>query len=242
MKKRLFSCTALILLLLSVLNASLAETQSSVLTYLYGKESMPDDALKANVQEIHSMQSGTDVTVVVNDCICDGKILNIGFSISTTVPMFIVLEDVTVDGISVECLSSSLEGQWVGNDINTANPDFANIHGFTGLLAESTKKGTVFVNLKVSFLVPLLKLHPMNTYQDNDIDVWKEIDSSIDVGETPVDQDEPFPVLIGSGFFGDGFDTDSPVQYPLHSVDAYIQYANMQIADSFDFTFNIEVK
>jgi hypothetical protein len=243
-KKKLSVGLVLLIAFLLIAGMALALTHSYVLEYLYGNHREQTMEQQESVQSIGLVHTNAGVQTSVKDALFDGKTLSVGLTFEAKEQVYIITDSISVDGIPVELDTSSLEGRWAENNPFQTESSRLAIRGFSGNLAEalSSQKVTAEVDIKLTLLKPQSQLHAIDTYNEDQRAMWTEINASVAAGETPVDQDEPYPVLVGSAWFGDDFNTDSPVQYPLNTAEAYEQCANMSIIDKFDLTFTLEIE
>ena len=66
--------------------------------------------------------------------------------------------------------------------------------------------------MNLSLLVPTQKVCLIETESENHMNSWRNIDEAIQRGETPVDSEEPFQILVGSEWFGDDMITTSKLK------------------------------
>jgi hypothetical protein len=243
-KKKISVGLVFLIAFLLIAGMAFAMAHSYVLEYLYGNNSEQTVEQQKSVQAIGLVHTNAGVQTSVKDALFDGKTLSVGLTFETKEQIYIITDAISVDGIPVELDTSSLENCWAGNNPFQSESSRFNVRGFSGNLAEtlSSQKSTAEVDIKLTLLTPQSQLHAIDTFNEDQSAMWTEINASVAAGETPVDQDEPYPVLVGSAWFGDGFNIDSPVQYPLNTAEAYKQCANMSIIDEFDLTFTMEIE
>ena len=96
--------------------------------------------------------------------------------------------------------------------------------------------------MNLSLLVPTQKVCLIETESENHMNSWRNIDEAIQRGETPVDSEEPFQILVGSEWFGDDMvDINGPVQRPVNASDAYVDASNMSLLSEQLLSFDVMI-
>ncbi len=243
-KKKLSIGLVLLIALILIVGMAFALTRSYVLEYLYGKNNEQTAEQQESVQTVDLVHTNAGVETSVKDAIFDGETLSVGLTFDAEEQIYIVTNAISVNGISLELDTSSLEDQWASGNPFQAETGCQDAFGFCGNLNEALlpSENTADVIVSLTLLTPQTQVHAIDTYQDDQKAMWEEINASIAAGKTPVDQDEPYPVLVGSSWLGDDFNTDSPVQYPLNAAEAYESSSNMRVIDTFDLIFTLKVE
>ena len=240
MKKKLSAGLALLVALAVGAGAAFALPQSCVLAYLYGPNSEQTAEQQEAVKAVNLVHTNAGVSTCVQDAVFNGETLSVGITFATEQQTYIVTDEITVNGVPLQPETSSLEDRWTcGNPLRGAvSCDTA--FGFSGTLDESASTAEVMVSL--TLLTPQTRLCAIDTYGEDQKAMWRKIDASVAAGETPVDQYEPYPVLVGSAWFGEDFNTDSPAQYPLNAAQACRDYSNMRVIDTVDLSFTVSME
>ncbi|MEF9880802.1 MAG: hypothetical protein RR975_15415, partial [Clostridia bacterium] len=196
-----------------------------------------------SVQNLDRIHKGSGVTTVIKDAIVMDGTVSFGLSFETTEPIYIVTDSITVNGIDCEVDTSSLESRWVGNSPNGQTIHPLMIHGYTvSIPADVSLAEPIDVKLRLKFLKPANSTCFINTDSENKLTMWQEIDKAISQGSTPIDQYEPYNVLVSSAWLGNEFSNDAEAQYPLNSAAALINYSNMVLVDEVDETLLLQSK
>lgn len=247
-------------LALALIGAALAEILGGgVLEYLFGSKESSDE-LREMVRPIGITHELEGVKTTVTDALFDGRNIHIGFTFDTAQPIFLVTDAISADGMPLWMETSNIENMWVGNPV-TGQTEIA-ARGFSGTLdpaymgletaeelaayeadvAQAQTDGKVEVSLRMTLLVPKGKAITFDPYAGDNVDTWKQIDACVAEGNTPIDASEPYDVLVSSAWLGDEYyDGISAGQHPLNDVNAYVDYSNMKVLDSFQLTFTLDV-
>jgi hypothetical protein len=239
-KKKLSVGFVLLIVLVLAVATALAMNYSYVLEYLFGASTEKAELYETSVQNIGIVHDGSGVKTIIKDALWDETTISVGIGFETSEPIYIVTDAISVNGTDCEAYTSSVEDQWVGTDLFGNDENQTAIHGFSVRLpADIVSNGSVTINLRLKLMQPQSKIHFIDVYADDTIAMWNEIDTAVANGETPVDQDEPFPVLVSSEWFGDEFNDEWGAQYPLNAATEYAAYSNMVIIDTVDITFTL---
>lgn len=239
-KRKLSVGFALLIVLVLAAATALAMNYSYVLEYLFGANTENTERYEASVQNIDIVHNGTDVKTIIKDALWDGTVISVGIGFETSEPIYIVTDAIRVNGTDCDAYTSSVEDQWVGTDLFGNEENQVAIHGFSVQLpADIVSNGSAAVNLRLILMQPQNEIHFIDVYAEDTAAMWAEIDTAVANGETPVDRDEPFPVLVSSEWLGDEFSEELGAQYPLNSAADYVAYSNMVMIDTVDITFTI---
>lgn len=239
MKKKFKFGLALTILVALLSMTALAVGASYVLEYRFGKT--PPEDFDGVIQEINITHEGAGVKTFVKDAMWDGEQISVGIGFETETPVLIVMDSILADGVPFEVDNSSIEDRWVATNPFAQPGSEPHIHGFVFTLPEGAR-GQIEVSLSLTLLRPKGDLCPIDTYMEDTRAMWREIDGAVARGETPVDRDEPYPVLVESRWFGDDFSEDMSAQYPLGSASSFVEYSNMEIIDTMHVTFTLDAE
>lgn len=242
--KKKFSIVFVLLLIVMMSSlVALACSHSYVIQYLFSENVESDKAqmMEVQVQPIDYVQHSETATCIVKDAYFDGEALAIGLGFKTDRHLYLVSDEVKVNDDWVDYVeySASIEEMWVGNtppnkEINADEK----VHGVEYIFRKPIPKGeTVEVTMSITMLAPCVGVEQIDIYQEDNTTMWSEIDAAYEKGLTPLDADEPYEVLISTGWWNGEIDTTSTFQKPYCSVDALVQYANMEVVDTVEVTF-----
>ena len=245
-KKRCSVVFILFLLIMMNSLAALACSHSYVIQYLFG-ENMESDAaqmMEVQVQPVDYVQRSETTVCTVKDGYFDGRTLAVGMGFQTDRHIYLVGDEVKVNGNWVDYLEygSSIEEMWVGNtppnkEINPSEK----IHGIQYIFSQSLQKGEpAEVTMCMTMLVPKTGVELIDIYQADKSKMWTEIDAAYENGLTPIDANEPYEVLIGTGWWNGKLDTTRELNKPYCNVDALVEYANMEVVDTVAVTFTLK--
>lgn len=236
----------LIVLLSSIV--AFACNHSYVIQYLFGRNMDTEEAqrIEGEVQTIDFVQSSETTVCTVKDAYFDGKTLAVGIGFKTDKPVFLASEEVKVNGEWVDYIEygSSIEGMWVGNQAfpQSYSAMVEQIHGVEYIFNRPLPKGEkAEVTMQITLLGPKNGVEVVDIYQEDHQTMWAQIDAAYENGMTPISVDEPYEVLISSGWHG-LLDRADAYHGPVCDVDSLIQYANMEVIDTVELTFMLEVK
>ena len=236
----------LIVLMSSIV--AFACNHSYVIQYLFGRNMDTEEAqrIEGQVQTIDFVQSSETTVCTVKDAYFDGKTLAVGIGFKTDKPVFLASEEVKVNGEWVDYIEygSSIEGMWVGNQAfpQSYSAMVEQIHGVEYIFNRPLPKGEkAEVTMQITLLVPKNGVEVVDIYQEDHQAMWAQIDAAYENGMTPISVDEPYEVLISSGWHG-LLDRADAYYGPVCDVDSLIQYANMEVIDTVELTFMLEVK
>ena len=236
----------LIVLLSSIV--AFACNHSYVIQYLFGRNMDTEEAqrIEGEVQTIDFVQSSETTVCTVKDAYFDGKTLAVGIGFKTDKPVFLASEEVKVNGEWVDYIEygSSIEGMWVGNQAfpQSYSAMVEQIHGVEYIFNRPLPKGEkAEVTMQITLLGPKNGVEVVDIYQKDHQTMWEQIDAAYENGMTPISVDEPYEVLISSGWHG-LLDRADAYHGPVCDVDSLIQYANMEVIDTVELTFMLEVK
>lgn len=221
---------------------------SYVIQYLFGRNMDTEEAqrIEGEVQTIDFVQSSETTVCTVKDAYFDGKTLAVGIGFKTDKPVFLASEEVKVNGEWVDYIEygSSIEGMWVGNQAfpQSYSAMVEQIHGVEYIFNRPLPKGEkAEVTMQITLLGPKNGVEVVDIYQEDHQTMWAQIDAAYENGMTPISVDEPYEVLISSGWHG-LLDRADAYHGPVCDVDSLIQYANMEVIDTVELTFMLEVK
>lgn len=227
---------------------ALACNQSYVIQYLFGKNIDSEEAqrMECQVQSIDFVQNSETTVCTVKDAYFDGKTLAVGIGFETDRPVYLVSDEVRVNGEQVDYIEygSSIEEMWVGNQ---AFPQgytamMEQVHGVEYIFNRPLSKGEkAEVTMQITMLVPKNEVEIVDIYQEDHQTMWAQIDYAYEKGLTPISFDEPYEVLISSGWHN-ALDKSEAYQGPMCDVDSLVQYANMEVIDAVELTFVLKVK
>ena len=236
----------LIVLLSSIV--AFACNHSYVIQYLFGRNMDTEEAqrIEGEVQTIDFVQSSETTVCTVKDAYFDGKTLAVGIGFKTDKPVFLASEEVKVNGEWVDYIEygSSIEGMWVGNQTfpQSYSAMTEQIHGVEYIFNRPLPKGEkAEVTMQITLLGPKNGVEVVDIYQEDHQTMWAQIDAAYENGMTPISVDEPYEVLISSGWHG-LLDRADANHGPVCDVDSLVQYANMEVIDTVELTFMLEVK
>ena len=240
MKPRFSLALVLVIILLLITVTAVATNYSYVVQYLFPKNKESMEHVEEFVQDIDIVQNGK-ATTVVKDALLHDNQLSIGLSFASDQPLYIVTNSISVDGVPIEISQSSVEGQWINGEIAPSDAVFG-IHGLTLDLENvpiSDKEQSV-IRLQMILLAPNKEVTPVDIYADNTEDAWHQIDSIVSAGMTPISADEPYELLVGSGWMiANDYDLADGIQHPLDAITDFVKYSNVTVADEIDVTFTI---
>ena len=246
-------------LALALIGAALAEILGGgVMEYLFGADETSDE-IREMVRPIGITHESEGVQTTVVDALFDGRNIHLGFTFEAVQPVFLVTEAITANGVPLWRETSSIENMWVGNPISGQTETEG--RGFSGSLdaeyldletpealaayeaafAKAQADGKVDISLSMTLLVPMGELKPINTYEGDSAEAWKQIDECVAAGATPIDASEPYDVLVSSAWLGDEYFDGIPAgQHPLNDANAFVEYSNMKVLDSFQLEFTLD--
>ncbi|MDD3409380.1 MAG: DUF4179 domain-containing protein [Eubacteriales bacterium] len=240
-------------LALALAGVAYAAVQSGVLRYLFG-ETVPTARQQEMVQTVGASHESDGITTTLSDLVFDGRELSFGLQFALTRNAFVVVDQVTINGVRAYEINSNLSDMWlcapleplesacsrgVTVSIDKAYFDEADYAALEQAYQQIQQTGTADVSVALSLLTPKGELAPVNIYTNDTAAMWEQIDAAIAAGQTPISQDEPFEVMPGSAALGDEFHKGLPAQHPMGNADAYAAYANMTILDAFSMDFSI---
>ena len=248
LKKKLSTGLILLAVLLMSSLVALACSHSYVIRFLFGRDIESDQAqaMAAQVQPIDYVQRSGATVCTVKDAYFDGKTLAVGLGFRTDRPVYLVGEELQLNGEWIDYLaySTSIEEMWVGNDApHLEKPGEEAIHGVSYDFARPLPKGeTVDVTLRLFLLAPRSGVQLIDTEQEDKAAMWAAIDDAFRQGLTPVSADEPYEVLISTGWWAGSLDVQEGLQKPLCDRDALEHYANMVLLDKVEVTFRLNAQ
>lgn len=244
-QKRFSVVFVFILIVMMSSLVALACSHGYVIQYLFGENVESEEAQKmeTQIQSIDYVQHSETTTCTVKDAYFDGEALAIGLGFKTDRHLYLVSDEVKVNDDWVDYVeySASIEEMWVGN--TPPNKEISadeKVHGVEYIFRKPIPKGeTVEVTMSITMLAPCVGVEQIDIYQEDNTIMWSEIDAAYEKGLTPLDADEPYEVLISTGWWNGEIDTTSTFQKPYCSVDALVQYANMEVVDTVEVTFTL---
>ncbi len=247
MKKKLYVGLILIMIILLSSLAALAYNHSYVIQYLFGRNMDSNEAqmMEEKVQTIDFVQSSETTVCTVKDAFFDGETLAVGIGFKIDKPVYLVGDEVKVNGEWVDYVEygSSIEEMFVGNVTSPQGfESMEHIHGVEYIFDCSFPKGEkAEVTLHITLLTPEEGVETVDTWQEDHPAMWAEIDAIYEKELTPISAEEPFEVLISTGWWDD-LDRTASFHKPYCNVDALVRYANMEVVDTVDVTFVLDVK
>lgn len=202
------------------------------------------DRTQANlddVQVIGLRRQGEHAQAEMEDALWDGHTLNVGVMLAADQNVYVVVDEANVDGEPLEATSGNIEDVWL-----YGWPSRVQGGGMSLILSGETEgerpQGSrVPVHIELDLLSPRGEVVMIDTQREDTMAVWQEIDACVAAGNTPVEADEPHRVLVSSACF-DGEDVSQGLWVPLGDAQSYIEYANMERLETFDFTFDMIAK
>lgn len=246
-KKRFSVAFVFILIVMTSSLVALACSHGYVIQYLFGENVESEEALKmeTQIQPIDYIYHSDTTMCTVKDAYFDGETLAIGLGFKTDHHLYLVGDEIKVNDDWVDYVeySASIEEMWVGNiPPNKEIGADEKIHGVEYVFERPIPKGeTVEVTMSITMLAPRVDVEQIDVYQEDNATMWSEIDAAYEEGLTPLDADEPYEVLISTGWWNGEIDTTSSLQKPYCSVDALVEYANMEVVDTMTVTFMLNV-
>ena len=246
-------------LALGLMGAALASAISGgVLDFLF-KRSDPPEALRDLVRPVGVSRESDGLTTTVVDTLFDGHNISLGLMFEGETRAFAVLDSITVNGVSLWLETSNLENMWVnGPDSEGESPTAYGLSGaldaeyldleapearaaYDTAMRRMRQDGKADVSLHLTLLVPKAQLQPIEgLYTEDSRAAWQAIDACVAAGNTPIDSDEPYSVLVSSAWLGDeDYEHASAGQHPLGDAQALVDYANMRVLDSFSLSFTL---
>ncbi len=127
-----------------------------------------------------------------------------------------------------------------------------------------TKEGIAEVRMRLVLLTPKNELEYVYAYDDRSAAAWRAINACVEAGNTPVDQESGYVWVDGTwltednpemragltqkedgGYSwtdGEAFSPDIPAaQFPIGDAQAHVRHSNMEVLDSFTFSFTLNV-
>ena len=95
--------------------------------------------------------------------------------------------------------------------------------------------------MQITLLKPRQGVKAVDIYQESHLAMWTEIDAAYDKGLTPVSVDEPYEVLISTGWH-ETLDRTNAYQGPFCDTESLVRYANMEVVDTVEVTFVLNVQ
>ena len=238
-KKRLSVGFMLVAVLMLLAVAAMAVTGSYVLQYLRYKDSIHEE----DIHPIDQTFTDEDVLIHVVDSYYDGESLSVGMEIRSEAPAYLTVESIYVNGNEYDLSESNIEDMWVSYPPEIDRRASTDVHGFTICFDGIELQGpSSHVEMHLSLLVPTQKVCLIETESENHMNSWRNIDEAIQRGETPVDSEEPFQILVGSEWFGDDMvDINGPVQRPVNASDAYVDASNMTLLSEQLLSFDVMI-
>ncbi len=203
---RRFSLALAAALLLALLGVTAAAAHgSAVLAYLFGGNDNAAQPYEARVEEIgaHFACSGLQMTVC-DALIKDGEI-SFGLSMIADRPTYIMTKGIYLSDASYDISQSNIEEMWVGNDPTGEKGRLGReiIHGCSlPLPQQMAQDEEILVEMQMVFLLPKAEVAFIDTYAEDEA-VWQAIDAAVARGQTPVEEEEPFAVLLPRAYWGD---------------------------------------
>lgn len=238
-KKKLSVSLVMVIVLMLLAVAALAATGSYVLQYLRYR----DDIHEEDVHPIDQTFTDDNALIRVVDSYYDGESLSVGMEICSEKPAYLTVESICVNGNEYDLSESNIEDMWVSYPPEIDRKASTDAHGFTICFDSIELQGpSSHVEMHLSLLVPTQKVCLIETESENHMKSWHNIDEAIQRGETPVESEEPFQVLVGSEWFGDDMvDFNNPVQRPVNATDAYVDASNMTLLSEQVLSFDVMI-
>jgi len=214
-----------------------------VIQYLFGENVESEEAQKmeTRIQSIDYVQHSETATCTVKDAYFDGETLAIGLGFKTDRHFYLVSDEVKVNDAWIDYVEygASIEEMWIGNTPpNRAINADEKVHGVEYKFRKPIPKGEIVeVTMSITMLAPRVDVEQIDIYQEDNTTMWSEIDAAYEKGLTPLDADEPYEVLISTGWWNGEINTTSTFQKPYCNGDALVQYANMEVVDTVEVTF-----
>ena len=175
----------------------------------------------------------------------DGHEIGVNLSVSSDkTPVYLVLDQITLNGLLFYESSSDFADSWLGysNEDHSRSCSFTvpldagyvgpsiedSASAFEALLRTFEQTGTLNVSFRVTVLEPLQQIEEVDrTFHGDSTTIWREIDAIVAQGDTPVESDEPYSVLTSSSALP-YVRFDAPVGSFTGSVSVLQEYANMR--------------
>ena len=234
-------------LVLAAANA-LALSRSHVVQYLFGKnaDSVQAQRMEAQVQPVDIVQRSNAVICKVKDAYFDGQTLAVGLGFQSDQHVYLVAEELKVNGAWIDYVeyASSIEEMWVGHQSPAEDKEAGEkIHGVQYILNRPLPKGeAVEVTLSLTMLAPQKGVQEVDIDQADKPSMWAAIDAAYASGLTPICADEPYEVLVSSGWWDGNLDLHHELSKPYCDTDALVQYANMDVLDTLEVKFTLNVQ
>lgn len=186
----------------------------------------------------------------------DGQEVQINLSISSeTTPVYIILDQITLGGLPFDENSSNFADGWLGYpseahsmpcaftvplDEGFVRPSVEDsASAFEILLRAFEQSGQLDVSFRITLLEPRKQIVKVDTaFHGDSTATWQRIDEIVAGGNTPVESDQPYTALISSKAFK-SVRCDEPIGFPLGSVSALQEYANMRVAEQRVICFSV---
>lgn len=186
----------------------------------------------------------------------DGREVQVNLSIaSETTPVYIILDQITLGGLPFDENSSNFADGWLGYpgeahrmsctftvplDEGFVRPSIDDsAAGFESLRRALKQSGQLDVSFRVTLLEPVKQIVKVDTaFHGDSTATWQRIDEIVAGGDTPVEGDQPYTALISSQAFK-SVRCDEPIGFPLGSVSALQEYANMRVAEQRVICFSV---
>ena len=229
-------------LVLAAANA-LALSRSYVVQYLFGRsaDSVQAQRMEAQVQPVDIVHRSDTVLCTVKDAYFDGQTLAVGLGFQSAQHVYLIADELRVNGDRIDYVEygSSIEEMWVGHHSPAEDKEAGEeIHGVQYTLRNPLPKGeAVEVTLSLTMLAPQKGVREVDISQADKPSMWAAIDAAYASGLTPFSADEPYEVLVSSGWWDGELDHHSALCKPYCDVDALVQYANMDVLDTLQVSF-----
>lgn len=235
-KKLTFNTVLVIALIFLGVATALAAAGSYVIQYLqHEREINMEDVQKIN-KEVNS--NGFLIDIV--DAYTDDDILAVGMGLQYDEPAYLVVESVTIAGKEYDLEASTFEDMWINSptEKNQDNSSHSVVHGFTASFDNVDRPvGVAEVKLRIKVLKPKKGICMIDTYSEN---AWAMIDQAFSDGMTPIEEEEPYQVLVEKNWFGSILDLDQGIQRPVNCSEAYLSGSNMEVLCEQEFSFDVD--
>lgn len=211
-----------------------ADDSSAVWDYLShsGEELFQEKAYFENVN-VESACNGMNAQI--DDAIWKDDELHIGFRFDVTEPVYVIMDEIKINGQAYEISTSSFVGQWL---CATEGKEPVTSQGIS-IPIQMTSDRRFDISICISFLSTKDGVQHIDRSKLSNAMIWKAIDEAVAQGKTPVEQDEPNQVLVSSAWFESDFEEDMNVSYPLNDSEALVDYSNMSIVSTLKEVFCI---
>lgn len=243
-------------LLMALAGVAFATVQSGVLDFIFHSGERTQEQMDL-VQPLGLMHKENGVMTTVTDAMLDGNMLSVALDFDAEKEFYIITDSVTINGVELAISDSNIVNMWYG-DYYSAQHSFST-RGFKGYLdaeaasteaeealfdeamRQMTADGVANVKLHLTYLIPKQELVPIeNVIATDSRKAWEAIDACVAAGNTPIEEESGY-VLVDRTWVKSYHDSIPAFQLPIGDAEAHIEHSNMELLDSFEFSFQMKV-